>query len=230
MVEDGPMDGYSRFDGISVFLKFRGDSKSLGQRIASVESALIGLRGHEAVARAQVEGIGSELVHGASAVKSLSSQVDVVLHAAGIISALPFILHQDEKIESLSLGAGNMHSSYDLETDRQIAEFKFIRWRGADSVRQDNLLIDVVNLDLSLTPKRKVVYLTNAEIPVHWLATSKRSTRSSLGRKLGLPVRFNDAYGTERFQRVNEYWASASQSIEIVDLAVIVPALSSLDE
>jgi hypothetical protein len=228
--EGEPMDNYARFDGLSTFLEFRGDSKTLGKRIASIESALIGLRGHEALERAVIEGVRSELVHGASVVKSLSSQVDVVLHVAGIISALPFILNPDELIESLSLGAGNKHSSYDLVTDRQVAEFKFIRWRGADAVRQDNLLVDIVNLDLSVTPKRKFVYLTNAKIPFHWLATSKRSTRSALARRPGLPERFNFAYGFEKYQCVNEYWSVAKKSVELVDLAINVPALSILDE
>ena len=93
-----------------------------------------------------------------------------------------------------------------------------------------NLLIDIVNLDLSVTPKRKVVYLTNAEIPIRWLATSKRSTRSVLARKPGLPERFNNAYGLDQYQCVNEYWDSAKRSVEIIDLAFTVPALSKLDE
>jgi hypothetical protein len=37
--------------------------------------------------------------------------------------------------------------SFDLETDRQVAEFKFIAWRGgAEAIRQNGLFIDIFRL------------------------------------------------------------------------------------
>lgn len=54
----------------------------------------------------------------------------MIMHAAGIMVALPWILESGEIVESLSLGAGNTGRDHDLETNRRIAEFKFIDWRG----------------------------------------------------------------------------------------------------
>lgn len=43
---------------------------------------------------------------------------------------LPHILEPDERVESVSLGAGNTGRDFDLETNVRVAEFKFIHWRG----------------------------------------------------------------------------------------------------
>jgi hypothetical protein len=37
-----------------------------------------------------------------------------VIHAVGILTALPHILEHDERIETLSLGAGNTGRQFDL--------------------------------------------------------------------------------------------------------------------
>lgn len=51
--------------------------------------------------------------------------------ASETLLSLPNILDSGERVESLSLGAGNTPGGHDLVTDRRIAEFKFTRWRGA---------------------------------------------------------------------------------------------------
>ena len=53
----------------------------------------------------------------------MAGQVNVVIHALGILISLPYLLEDDEEIQSLSLGAGNTGRRYDLETDRRVAEF-----------------------------------------------------------------------------------------------------------
>ncbi len=52
---------------------------------------------------------------------------------------LPKILKPGEIVEYVSLGAGNTGRQFDLETNRRVAELKFIRWRGADSIREGAL-------------------------------------------------------------------------------------------
>ncbi len=158
--------------------------------------------------------------------KALSAQIDVVLHAVGIIAALPHLLEQGEKVLSLSLGAGNTNRDFDLETDRQVAEFKFIGWRGgAEAVRQDTLLIDVFHLDRSDTEKRRVLYLAGSAIPLRFLATSRRKTRACLSRRPGVPQQFDARYGTHAHLHVADYWAAVRHRIEVVDLLDVLPDL-----
>jgi hypothetical protein len=62
-------------------------------------------------------------------VKEVMGQINVVVHTLGILNALPYILKDGEVIESVSLGADNASSEFDLITNMRIAEFKFITWR-----------------------------------------------------------------------------------------------------
>ncbi|MGC2168921.1 MAG: hypothetical protein WA580_07455 [Acidimicrobiales bacterium] len=221
--EDGSVQKTPDFLLVDAFLDFHGDTRRLGQKISAIEASFSGLSGEEAASSAALDGITSDLLRGAHLVKMLSSQVDVVLHASGIVTSLPLILDPEERISFVSLGAGNASRGFDLMTNMQVAEFKFITWRGADAVRQDNLVIDIFNLDQFETSKRKVVYLFEADIPIKWLQSSRRKTRSVLGRKAGAPARFDAVYGPNRFEHVFEYWALAKNSVEIVDLKDVVP-------
>lgn len=217
--------------GLERFLGFRGASKSLRDRIAQIETAVSGLDAIEAQAAVNQLGVDRQLMEGALLVKALAAQVDVVLHASGILQALPHILQPDESVESVSLGAGNTGRDYDLETDQQIAEFKFINWQGgAETVRQDSLLIDVFNLAQRDTDKRRVLYLTGTEIPLRWLTTSKRVTRDCLARRSGVPGRFDARYGDTEYHHVRDYWAAAADLVEIVDLNTVVPGLAAIDD
>jgi hypothetical protein len=76
------------------------------------------------------------LFEAARSIKRAAAQIDVVLHALGIIVLLPAILEDDEVVESLSLGAGNSEAQrFDLETSHRVAEFTFIEWKGNDNTR-----------------------------------------------------------------------------------------------
>jgi len=108
--------------GLERFLVFRGVSKDLRGRISQIENAVSGLDANEAQVMVDLLGVDRQLMEGALLVKTLAAQVDVVLHASGILQALPHILQPGETVEAVSLGAGNTGRDYDLETDQQIAE------------------------------------------------------------------------------------------------------------
>jgi hypothetical protein len=212
---------------LEAFLTFRGESSRLRQRIAEVERSVRGLTASEALIAASQWGVDQPLLEGARLAKILAAQVDVVLHAAGILHALPHVLEPGEIVESVSLGAGNTGRAHDLETDRRIAEFKFINWAGgAETVRQDTLLIDVFNLATAETSKRRVMYVTGGDIPLHWLARSRRATRECLARNRRIPARFDERYGADAFHYVCDYWAAVENTVEIVDLTPLVPGLA----
>ena len=76
----------------------------------------------------------------AAEMKRLAGQINVMIHALGILLCLPHILEPKERVEYGSLGAGNTGREFDLETNLRVAEFKFIRWRGgAESIRQNSV-------------------------------------------------------------------------------------------
>lgn len=218
-------------EGLDAFLTFRGDSRQLRYRIAGVESSVQGRRALDALEVASEWGVNASLLAGARVAKRVAAQVDVVLHAAGILHALPHVLEADEVVEYVSLGAGNTGRPHDLETDRQVAEFKFINWAGgAETVRQDTLLIDLFNLATASTAKRRVMYVTGSDVPLHWLETSKRLTRECLARKRRIPGRFDAHYGPDAHHHVCDYWAHIKELVALVDLAPVVPGLVGVDE
>ena len=116
-------------------------------------------------------------------IKKVTSQIDVTIHAWGILSALPSILEPHERIKSLSLGAGNTGKNFDLSTNRRVAEFKFINWRGGpESIRQNGIFKDFYNLvengDDNL---KRCLYVLDTDTPLKFF-NSKRSMKSILSR------------------------------------------------
>src|SRR3989339_1184835 len=65
--------------------------------------------------------VTQDLISSALLLKQLVGQLNVIIHAVGILTVIPNILESDEIIEELSLGAGNTGRKYDLETNKRIA-------------------------------------------------------------------------------------------------------------
>jgi hypothetical protein len=101
---------------------------ALTSRLATLEATFCGLRGASCSSRCESDGIDSTLLQALLELKRVSGQINVSIHAVGVILSLCAILRPHELVESLSLGAGNTGRSFDLVTNRRIAEFKFIRW------------------------------------------------------------------------------------------------------
>jgi HAMP domain-containing protein len=130
----------------------------LGRSLSSIESALIGLTAGSYAETIAAAGVTSEVLSAAASLKRLAGQVNVAIHAAGILLCLPHILQAEERVEYVSLGAGNTGREFDLETTRRIAEFKFIHWRGGpESIRQNGLFKDFYLLAESTSKKSKDV-------------------------------------------------------------------------
>jgi hypothetical protein len=60
------------------------------------------------------QGIEAQLLNAAGSVKRLAVQIHVIIHALGILLCLPHILKPDERIEYVSLGAGNTGKAFDV--------------------------------------------------------------------------------------------------------------------
>lgn len=130
----------------------RFESGSLTAHISKVEREMKGLRAEQLSAKLADLGIGESVLTAATTLKRVLGQVNVLIHAVGILTSLPEILEPGETISYLSLGAGNTGRPFDLETDRRVAEFKFINWRGgAEAIRQNSLFKDLYLLQVADT-------------------------------------------------------------------------------
>ena len=148
----------------------------------------------------------------------------MLIHAAGILTALPSILDDSEVVQTLSLGAGNTGRRFDLETNHRIAEFKFIRSRGgAESIRQNSLFKDFYYLAEASTKKTRYLYLLELQRPVQFLQGGRKLT-SVMSRNSKLAKEFHRAYG-KRFRLVREYFRYRHHRVRLVDLSEILPAL-----
>jgi len=96
----------------------RFSGSNLGSKVAELEWQFTHLKGSEIADRLKQNSIEAELLEAAKTVKRAAAQIDVVLHALGVLLRLPSILGKDEVVQSLSLGAGNAENRrFDLETN-----------------------------------------------------------------------------------------------------------------
>ncbi len=201
----------------------------LTHRISALESDLVGHSASDAADLLARGGLDDSSLTAAVAVKRVAGQINVIVHALGILTALPYILEPGEVIEGMSLGAGNTGRDHDLVTDRRIAEFKFIEWRGGpESIRQNGLFIDLFNLASAATPKRKLMYVVGKAIPMRFLKNNRALT-SVLSKDSGAAKRFRTLYG-DRFRTVGQYFATIASTVDIVDLADVVPVWRDLTD
>jgi len=203
-----------------------GTGRELTATIREIEASLTGKQRRAAERTIAGHEIDKAVLEGALAIKDLAGQIHVVIHAVGMLVALPHILERDERIESVSLGAGNTGREHDLVTDRRIAEFKFIQWRGgAESIRQNSLFLDMFNLASAETEKRRYMYVVDRDYPDRFLA-NRRAISSVLSRNTAAARRFKALHG-EQFKTVADYAVYIKDRVEIVDLREVAPAFGA---
>ena len=126
-------------EALHLLQTFRG--VDLTQTIYQIEKSVRGISAEKYAEVVSTSGAKAEVLGAAGLVKQLAGQINVVIHALGILLCLPHILRAGEIIEYVSLGAGNTGRAFDLETNQRVAEFKFIRWQGGpESIRQNSLV------------------------------------------------------------------------------------------
>jgi hypothetical protein len=200
-----------------------GTGQDLRKRISDLEQALAGKSREQATALVEADGITSEVLLAALMIKAMAGQINVIVHTLGILLSLPYLLEDGEVILGLSLGAGNTGRSHDLETDRRVAEFKFITWRGgADTIRQNGLFVDLFNLANSDTTKRRELYVLGKREPDRFL-NGRRAIPSVLTKHATVKARFDLRHASEGYKTVREYWNAVRSQVEIIDLCEKVP-------
>ena len=139
-----------------------------------------------------------------------------------MLVALPQILENGERIEAISLGAGNTGRTFDLQTDRRVAEFKFIDWKGgAEAIRQNSVFKDFLGLLWDTSGRMRQLYVNGLEEPTRFLM-GNRAISSVLSRNVKLTAQFRSRYG-DRYSRVGEFYADFGKHVEIIDLTTILP-------
>jgi len=200
---------------------------SLTLRISSLESALVNADANSCSAVLARESVSNELLTSACQLKRAVGQINTIIHALGIILALPHILEPNEQIQKLSLGAGNTGRPFDLETTHRVAEFKFIDWRGgSETIRQNSLFKDFYLLAENSTPKMKFLYVLGKEYPLKFFG-SRRSVASVMGRNSKLWAEFQNRYDNQ-FLTVREYYSYKHNDVRIEDVGAIVPSEDGL--
>jgi hypothetical protein len=174
------------------------------------------------------EGVSTDAFQAALNVKKSVGQINVVIHALGILLALPHVLDPDERVEFLALGAGNTGRAFDLQTDRRVAEFKFITWRGgAEAIRQNGVFKDFLKLLWDTSDKRKELYLTGTKEALAFMS-GRRALTSVLSRDVKLKAGFEARYGY-KYARVGDFYRDHGELVKIVDLFGAVPGLRGMD-
>jgi hypothetical protein len=206
----------------NVFGKFT--RTDLGDTLSSIESAVKGLTAANCSKALLDAGVSSEVLAAAASLKRLAGQVNVAIHATGILLCLPHLLEPEEAVEYVSLGAGNTGRAFDLETNYRVAEFKFIHWRGgAESIRQNQLFKDFYLLAENETRKRKYLYVLGTEFPLHFL-NGGRQLDSVLSRNVNLLNDFRARHGS-RYAKVCDYYFAHRDLVSIEDVSLWVPEL-----
>jgi hypothetical protein len=205
---------------VNLLHKFSGPD--LTSTLSKIEKNVQGLTRLESSAFLLEAGAGKEALAAAAMMKRLAGQIDVVVHALGILLCLPHILEERERVEYLSLGAGNTGREFDLETNYRVAEFKFIKWQGgAETIRQNSLFKDFFVLAEKETSKRKNLYVLGTKYPLKFLA-SRRALKSVLSQNQKLWSLLSGKYGTQ-FAVVGDYYKSHQSVVSVEDVSPWLP-------
>ncbi len=208
---------------IAAFQRFCG--ADLTGTLARVESAVRGTNSDTLTAALGSFAASEEALSGAGQLKRIVGQINVVIHALGILLCLPKILEPGETVLDVSLGAGNTGRPFDLETDRRIAEFKFIQWQGgSESIRQNSLFKDFFLLAQHNSPKRKELYVLGTKHPLKFL-NGGRAIASVLSKDVNLYGQFQVKFGNQ-YMTVGEYFRPRRDDVAIRDASAHLAGLS----
>jgi hypothetical protein len=199
---NGIKEVISLSDCVEQVAKFSGTS--LAAKISELEFKFSGVEKSQFADQLRAISVNPNLLEAARAVKRAAAQIDVVMHALGILLLLPSILDDGEVVESLSLGAGSTDTKrFDLETDRRVAEFTFIDWRGNDSTRLQKIFKDFYRIAEFNTSKAKELWLTDDSYVLKYLRGGA-SIRSATHKHRDVWESFRSKYPD--IERVGDYY------------------------
>lgn len=210
-------------DAVRALEKFSGDD--LTRTLSRIEMAVEGQTVESSEPLLMEHHALPDALAAAGHIKRLAGQINVIVHALGMLLCLPELLAPDEVVERISLGAGNTGKPFDLETNRRVAEFKFIAWQGGpESIRQNSLFKDFYGLAECRTHKAKHLYVLGTKRPLKFL-NGGRALQSVLSKNVKLHAEFRRKYPECR--TVREYYLPRRSDVRIEDVASILPGLAA---
>lgn len=203
-------------EALQAIAAFQG--QSLTESLSRIEAAVVGLDGEALRSFCSDRAIDPGFILSATAIKQVAGQINVIIHAAGIVCSLPALLLPGETVESVSLGAGNTGRKFDLETSHRVAEYKFIDWQGgSESVRQNGLFKDFFELAEHETDKKRYLYVVGTQLPLKFL-NSRQALKSVLSRYPAILQRIQAKYGPT-VTVVRDYYELKKNLVEIADVS-----------
>ncbi|KPZ70046.1 hypothetical protein AN944_02430 [Shewanella sp. P1-14-1] len=201
---------------LSAIAEFQGES--LTKNLSIIESQISGISTSECVELCNSFGVDDELIGSVRAVKKVAGQINVILHATGIMNSLGRLLKDGEEVQSVSLGAGNTGRRFDLETNFQVAEFKFIDWQGgAETIRQNALFKDFHNLAEFESKKEKNLYVVGIEHPLKFF-NGGRALTSVLSKQPAILESIKIKYGNS-VCKTRDYYNLHKNSVQVRDVS-----------
>ncbi|KFF16546.1 hypothetical protein B0A63_11330 [Flavobacterium johnsoniae UW101] len=160
-------------------------------------------------------------------IKEASAQIDEIVHATGIMIAQKKWLEENEKLQYLSLGAGNHKEKFDLETNLRIAEFKFGRWndKSSNGLRRRGYFSNYIGLLTSEDPRRKYFVVEDKESFLKFIK-GKADWRNVLSKNpTGLKKLefFLIEKGKENLTSVGQIYSAFEESVIIISYKEIMP-------
>lgn len=209
-------------DAVALLADFL-SAEPLTEAIAGLEHDLEGALAEDVRGTAEARGVSPELLVAGLTVRESLGRLNDLIHAAGIVLALPHLLEDGEKIVVRpSLAAGNDPARpFDLETDRRVAEFKLARWRGADAMRKRQTFKDLVMLAADRSGRRAELFVVGPE-PGRFLRTSRATAAWGLDRTPHARRAFEDFFGSPEIS-VAEFTASHAGRVHLTDLCDVLP-------
>lgn len=199
--------------------EFQGES--LTASLAEIEQTIIGLGPKELHSYCGGKGIDAAFMSSAGTIKQLAGQINVIIHAAGILCSLPHLLERGEVVQSVSLGAGNTGRKFDLVTSHRVAEFKFIDWRGGpESIRQNSIFKDFFDLAEYRGRKNRYLFVVDTHFPLRFL-TGGRALSSVLSRMPKIHEAIREKYGAD-VTRVRDYYEIKKDKVTICDISPFI--------
>lgn len=190
---------------------------SLTENLSKIETEIVGIETDQAFQFCEQIGVDANFLNLALSIKSMASQINVIIHAAGILHSLKTLLDDGEHVESVSLGAGNTGKKFDLETNFRVAEYKFIDWKGgAEAIRQNGIFKDFYELAEYKTTKKKFLYVVDTTHPLRFF-NGGRALTSVLSRYPDMLGSINKKYGKD-VQVVRDYYTLHKNTVSVCDV------------
>lgn len=206
-------------DALDRVARFRGDN--LAGAVGRLEESVAGHDREKLGVLLGLELVTMDLLRGAVLVKRAASQIDNIVHAVGMLLCLPEILGEAEVIEEVSLAAGNTGKPFDLVTNRRVAEFTFIDWKGgSESIRKQKLFKDFYQLAEAATTKERWLYFLGDEHAPK-VFESRTSCKDMLQKYAPLRDAFLQRYDTGL--TVREYCRARQGVVQLMPLEKVAP-------